>query len=104
MLGEAAKQGNRIVGRSEVYSRAVDVMPMAVGGKIVAHQCFRQPVTDDREVQILECKSLLRALRCPTLAQPRPLSVAAHLRSGIPMVNRPNAIGIERTLRIETFG
>ena len=59
MFDEPTKQEDRIVGLGAANSPAVDFMPMAIGGKIIAHQRFRQAVPDDREVQLVEIPIVL---------------------------------------------
>lgn len=52
MRGEPAKRHDRIVGRSGANRKAVDFMPVAIGGLIIAHQCLRQAMADDLAVQV----------------------------------------------------
>ena len=63
MFDEPTKQEDRIVGRGETYGRAVDFIPMAIAGVIIAHQCLRQARADDLAVQIVEIPLVLHEQR-----------------------------------------
>jgi hypothetical protein len=52
---------------SEAHSRAVDFIPMAVGGMIVVHQGLRQAVADDLKVQIVEIPIVIHEKRVSLL-------------------------------------
>ena len=63
MLGKPAKRDDRIVGHSEANRKAVDFTPIAIGRLIIAQQRFRQAMTDNLAVQIVEIPIVLQEQR-----------------------------------------